>query len=158
MIDRELEAEILRLYHVEHWPIDTIATQHVIHHSVVRRVLARDGRPVKPRERRRLIDPYVPFLREMLAKYPKITASRLYDMVRERGYPGRPSQFRSVIAELRPKRCEAYLRLRTLPGEQAQVDWAHFGRITIGRASRPLMGFVMVLSYSRAIYLRFFLS
>ncbi len=28
----------------------------------------------------------------------------------------------------------------------------------IGRARRPLMAFVMVLSYSRAIYLRFFLD
>jgi hypothetical protein len=45
-----------------------------------------------------------------------------------------------------------------LPGEQAQVDWAHFGHLTIGRAKRPLMAFVMVLSYSRQIYLRFFLD
>src|SRR5580700_4236662 len=53
---------------------------------------------------------------------------------------------------------EAFLRLRTLPGEQAQVDWAHFGHLAIGRARRPLMAFVMVLSYSRQIFLRFFLN
>ncbi len=53
---------------------------------------------------------------------------------------------------------EAYLRLRTLPGEQAQVDWAHFGSITIGKAKRSLMAFVMVLSYSRKIFLRFYLD
>ena len=53
---------------------------------------------------------------------------------------------------------EAYLRLKTLPGEQAQVDWGHFGTITIGRATRPLMAFVMVLSWSRQICLRFFLD
>lgn len=46
--------------------------------------------------------------------------------------------------------------LRTLPGEQAQVDWAYFGRITVGRAERALMGFVMVLSYSRALWPRFY--
>ncbi|MDQ3773014.1 MAG: hypothetical protein M3461_00770, partial [Pseudomonadota bacterium] len=40
---------------------------------------------------------------------------------------------------------EAYLRLRTLPGEQAQADWAHFGKLTVGHAVRPLMAFVMVL-------------
>jgi hypothetical protein len=50
------------------------------------------------------------------------------------------------------------MRLRTLPGEQAQVDWGHFGHITIGRAKRPLMAFVMVLSYSRKIFLRFYLN
>ena len=37
----------------------------------------------------------------------------------------------------------------TLPGEQAQVDWAHFGNLTIGRARRALWGFVIVLSFSR---------
>ena len=42
-------------------------------------------------------------------------------MVRARGYPGAPDHFRSIIARLRPKPpAEAYLRLRTLPGEQAQ--------------------------------------
>ena len=60
---------------------------------------------------------------------------------------------------MRPKPvAKAYLRLKTLPGEQAQVDWGHFGKVKIGRAERPLMGFVMVLSYSRRIFLRFYLN
>ena len=50
------------------------------------------------------------------------------------------------------------MQLQTLPAEQAQVDWGHFGHLTIGRARRPLMAFVMVLSWSRQIYLRFFLD
>ena len=45
-----------------------------------------------------------------------------------------------------------------MPGEQAQCDWAHFGKLTIGRALRPLMAFVMVLSYSRHLFLRFYLG
>ena len=48
------------------------------------------------------------------------------------------------------------MRLTTLPGEQAQVDWGHFGHITIGKAKRPLMAFVMVLSFSRKMFLRFY--
>lgn len=80
-------------------------------------------------------------------------------MVRERGYPGQPDHFRHIIARLRPRKpAEAFLRLRTLPGEQAQVDWGHFGKLSIGRALRPLMAFVMVLSWSRMIFLRFFLD
>jgi hypothetical protein len=80
-------------------------------------------------------------------------------MVGERGYVGCDSHFRHLIAELRPRPpAEAYLRLRTLPGEQVQVDWAHFGHLQIGRARRPLMAFVMVLSHSRMIFLRFFLD
>ena len=80
-------------------------------------------------------------------------------MVKARGYTGGPDHFRHRIAQLRPRRVrEAYLRLRTLPGEQAQVDWAHFGKITIGRAERPLMAFVLVLSYSRYPFVRFYLN
>jgi len=80
-------------------------------------------------------------------------------MVRERGYPGAPDHFRSIIARLRPRApAEAYLRLRTLAAEQGQVDWAHFGKLAVGKALRPLMAFVMVLSYSRHLFLRFYLS
>lgn len=160
MIPNQTEAQILRLFHAEKWPIGTIARQLGIHHSVVRRVLAQAGvdaarRHVRPSK----VDPFVPFIVETLEKWPTLQASRLYVMVKERGYTGRPDHFRSVVARFRPRRpAEAYLRLRTLPGEQAQVDWGHFGKVRIGQAERPLMGFVMVLSYSRMIFLRFYLN
>jgi len=160
MISRALEAEILRLYHTEHWPVGTIARQLRVHHGTVRRVLAQAGLPVAPKTvRASIVEPYLAFIAETLAKYPTLRASRLYTMVRERGYPGAPDHFRAIVARLRPRPAgEAYLRLRTLPGEQAQVDWAHFGQLAIGRAVRPLMAFVMVLSYSRHLFLRFCLG
>ena len=159
MIHPALEAEILRLFHAENWPIGTIAAQLGIHHSVVRRVLAGDGGTSARRRRPRMIDPFLPFIFETLEKYPRISASRLHAMVKERGYRGQPGHFRALLAGLRPLRLrEAYLRLRTLPAEEAQVDWAHFGRVQVGRASRPLSAFVMVLSWSRAIFLHFFYS
>src|SRR5271167_2546504 len=155
-----VEAQILRYYHVEKWTAGTIAAQLHIHHGVVRRVLAQAGLPrIGPSPRRSKIDAYLPFITQTLEKFPKLTASRLYAMVRERGYSGRPDHFRHLISCHRPRpKAEAYLRLRTLPGEQAQVDWAHLGHLEIGRARRPLMACVMVLSYSRQIFLRFFLD
>jgi transposase len=155
-----IEAQILRYYHVEKWTIGTIAAQLHIHHGVVQRVLAQAGLPrIGPPPRRSKIDPYLPFIGRTLETFPKLTASRLYAMVRERGYSGRPDHFRHLIARHRPRpKAEAYLRLRTLPGEQAQVDWGHFGHLEIGRARRPLMAFVVVLSHSRQIFLRFFLD
>ncbi len=61
-------------------------------------------------------------------------------MVTERGFVGSTSHFRALVAGLRPRPpAEAYLRLRMLPGEQAQADWAHLGHLQIGRARRPLM-------------------
>ena len=160
MIPRALEAEILRLHHTEHWPIGTLATQLRVHHSTVRRVLAQAGVPVtQTTVRASIAEPYLAFIVETLTKYPTLRASRLYQMVRERGYPGAPDHFRAIVARRRPRpAAEAYLRLRTLPGEQAQVDWAHFGKLTVGRAVRPLMAFVMVLSYSRHLFLRFYLG
>lgn len=160
MIPRALEVEILRLHQSEGWPIGTIATQLRVHHGTVRRVLAQAGVPVAHKTlRAALVEPYRAFISETLAKYPTLRASRLYAMVRERGYPGAPDHFRAIVARLRPRpAAEAYLRLRTLPGEQMQIDWAHFGTLKIGRAVRPLMAFVMVLAYSRHLFLRFYLG
>ena len=159
-IPPELESRILRYYHAEQWRVGTIATQLGVHHGTVRRVLAQAGLPIQaPRPRPSLIDPYLPFVCATLEQFPTLTASRLYQMVKERGYRGAPDHFRHLVSLHRPRRpTEAYLRLRSLPGEQAQVDWGHFGHLEIGRARRPLMAFVMVLSYSRRIVLRFFLD
>jgi transposase len=159
-ISPELEAKILRYFHVEKWRVGTIARQLGVHHDTVDRALSEAGLPKAGRPHRpSLLDPFLPFVTETLKQYPKLTASRLYAMVRERGYTGGPDHFRHQCAHYRPRpQPEAYLRLRTLPGEQAQVDWAHFGKITIGRAVRTLMAFVMVLSFSRQVFLRFYLD
>jgi transposase len=158
MISPERAAEILRLYHAEKWRVGTIAGQLKVHHNTVRRVLAQAGQaPGCDSTRASMVDPFVPLIEQTLEKYPTLRASRLYAMARERGYTGGPDHFRHVVARYRPApAAEAYLRLRTLPGEQAQVDWGYFGKLRIGRAARALWGFVMVLSYSRQICLQFF--
>lgn len=157
-IDKDIESRILRYHFVEQWRVGTIATQLGVHYSVVDRVLSQAGLPkVERSPRTAMIDPYLPFIIETLNTFPTLTAARLYEMAKQRGYPGAPSQFRQRISQLRPrKQPEAYLRLKTLLGEQAQVDWGHFGHIEIGKAKRPLMAFVMVLSWSRQIYLQFY--
>ena len=159
-IEKEQQAKILRYHHVEKWRVGTIARQLGMHHSTVDRVLSQAGMPrIERPHRESILDPYLPFMIETLDKYPKLTASSLYAMVRERGYTGGSDHFRHLVAHYRPRpQPEAYLRLKTLPGEQSQVDWGHFGKITIGRAERQLMAFVMVLSYSRRIFLRFSLD
>jgi transposase len=159
-ISETQEADILRYYYAEKWRIGTIAQQLRIHHSVVRRVLSQAGVPASKQVRRpSKLDAFLPFVQDTLAKFPRLPASRLYAMACARGYQGGPSHFRHVVSLHRPRpAAEAYLRLRTLPGEQAQVDWGHFGYVMIGKAKRPLMAFVMVLSFSRKIFLRFYLN
>ncbi|PCC67217.1 IS21 family transposase [Nannocystis exedens] len=149
-------ANVLRLFHAEGWRIGTIAAQLGLHHGTVRRILQHNGVKLPAPKRRTKVDPYRAFIRETLEKYPKLRATRILQMVRTRGYTGQISRLREVVRELRPRRAEAYLRLATLPGEQAQVDWADFGKVQVGRATRKLMAFVMVLSWSRALFVRFF--
>jgi transposase len=159
MISRHLEVEILRLYHAEGWRIGTLSRQLKLHRDTVRRVLAQAGIAPPLTARPSMIEPFVPFIQDTFARFPTLRASRLYRMVRERGYAGSADHFRHLMRRYRPQPvAEAYLRLRTLAGEQGQVDWAHFGTIPIGRARRPLMAFVMVLSYSRHLFLRFYLN
>ena len=83
MIDPKLEAEILRLYHVEKWKHGTIASQLGVHHDVVERVLSNEGVPRPRLARPSKIDDYLPFILDTLRRWPKLTARRLFDMCRE---------------------------------------------------------------------------
>jgi hypothetical protein len=77
-------------------------------------------------------------------------------MIRDRGYTGSIVQLRRAVARLRPTAREPFLKLQAFPAEQAQVDWAHFGQVAVGKARRTLSCFVATLSWSRALYLEFF--
>lgn len=159
MISNEQVARIRHLFHAEHWRIGTIAAELGVHPDTVRRALATDRFASTPkRSRRCLTTPYLDFLRHTLQEHPRLRATRLFEMIRSRGYQGSVAQLRRVVAEIRPPSREAFLRLATFPGEQAQADWAHFGEVTLGHARRRLSGFVLTLSYSRALWLEFFLD
>jgi transposase len=159
MIDAELDAEIRRLHFAEHWKVGTIASNLGVHPDAVRRALGLNERkPSAPRPRPRMIDPFLPLVRETLDRYPRLRATNIHSMLRERGFAGSARQVRRAVRELRPRRAEAYLRLRAFPGEEAQADWADFGSIPVGRGQRRLSAFVMTLSYSRALYVEFFLD
>ena len=100
-IPPDLEAQILRYYHVEKWRVGTIARQLHVHHGTVARVLAQAGLPrIGPPARRSQVEPYLPFIHQTLEKFPTLTASRLYAMVCERGYRGSGDHFRHLISTL----------------------------------------------------------
>ena len=116
-IPHELAARIERLYTVEHWRVGTIARQLNVHRDTVSRVLRAHGAtrsvarsstqpaiPLRPS----LIEPYRAFIGQTLAAYSTLTASRLHDMVRERGYTGQPSHFRFLV--LHRFHCDFFLK------------------------------------------------
>lgn len=158
--DFRTENEILRLLRVDHWPIGTVARMVGVHHSVVRRL---DGLPdgeLEPPSRKCIGDDFIPFIQDTLTRYPKVKASRLFSMVKERGYSGiSQGHFRRLVRRLRPRPTpEAFLRLFHLPGEEGQVDWGDFGFVEVEGGRRRLYAFALTLSYSRALFVKFFLG
>lgn len=160
MITPETRAEINRLYHAEHFTCQAIAEHLRIHHLTVRNVVRRElivassAAPVP-----KLLDPFVPFIKARLEQYPKMRGPRLMQMLIDRGYKGSLNTVRRGLQEHRPKGMQrAFLPLTSFIGDEAQVDWAHFGTIKIGHAERRLSCFAMVLSYSRAMYAVFCLD
>ena len=153
MITPAQRAEIRRLFYGEHWKVGTIAAQLGLHHETVRAAVERETAGVRPSLcRPSILDPYLPFIRDTLAQYPNLRATRIYEMVRQRGYPGSVIQVRRLARRLRPETNRTvYRRVVTLPGESAQVDWGTFGKVRIGQGTRTVSGFVMVLGYSRAL-------
>lgn len=160
MITPEQHAEIRRLYFGEHWKVGTIADALGVHHDTVRAAIAHDTRTVRRGTcRASALDPYLPFLQDTLAQYPRLRSTRLFEMVRPRGYTGSVVQLRRIVRTIRPATPPVvYRRLVTLAAEEAQVDWGAFGTVRIGHGVRPLSGFVMVLSYSRALFALFTLD
>lgn len=152
-VDPEKEAEIRRLFFTEHWKISTIANHVHVHHDVVRRIAGLLSPKRRGHTRNHCLVPFRPFLIETLERYPTVVATRLFDMVRERGFKGSPRAVRRFVKTLRPPKVNtAFLQIETLAGEQSQIDWAHVGSIRVQGAERALWAFVMVLSHSRAMW------
>lgn len=157
MISAELNAKIRCLFFAEHWKVGTIAVALSLHPDTVRNAIESHRFNFKRvLMRQTLTDPYLSFIEQTLKQYPHLRATRLYEMVRSRGYSGSVEQLRRVVRSLRPTKHEAFFRLTMLPGEQAQADWAHFGQVRVGQANRKLSCFVITLSYSRALWVEFF--
>jgi len=160
MISDEQRALIRRMFFAEHWKIGTIAAELGLHHDTVELAIE----PRRFVNRRHVssstqLGPYRAFIEQTLEQYPRLRATRVCDMIRERGYAGSVYAVRRLVRKLRPvSRHEAFFRLSVLPGEQAQVDWGSFGKIRIGHGERFLSCFVMVLAWSRATFARFTLD
>ena len=158
MIDEAMRAEMRRLVLGEGWRIGTVARRFSVHHSVVRRAIRSDGAAARPVAASAL-EPHKAYIVERLGKYPELTATRLILELRDRGYQRGIAIVRRFVAQVRgPKPKKAYLRVETMPGEQAQVDWGSFGWLRIGSTQRPLSCFAMVLSWSRVLFLDFALD
>jgi len=114
--------------------------------------------PQKRKARARKIDPYVPYLEKRMLE-GVYNCRKLLTEIQRQGYQGSWSLLKSFVQPHRQARQqEATVRFETEPGEQAQVDWAHFGYIEHHGRRRRLYAFVMTLGWSRASYVEFTVS
>lgn len=159
MIPAELWAEIRRLRLVVGLSISDIAERLKVNRRTVRRALERETfAPRKDKPRKSLLDPFKPYLKERVEEFPKLSGKRLLEEVRGQGYEGGITILKDYVQTIRPPKVKAFLPLKFAPGQSAQVDWASCGTVSVGRHTRRLSCFVMVLSYSRMLYLEFTVS
>ena len=144
-------------------PVRAIARELGITRGAVNRALARvqaqrEGRAAsspKPRPRQSIIDPYEPFLKELLAKYPNLTTERALQELQARGFPGKYTVVRQRIGRLRPRAAPAPVpRFETGPGAQAQMDYGVYDLDFTREGRRRVYLFSYLLGYSRRQYLR----
>lgn len=112
------------------------------------------GRPPHPRASK--LDAYEPQLKQLLERYPRITAKRLFEELQRVGYDGRYSILRVRVKQLRESRPPLLtVRFETAPGAQAQMDWSTYEISFSQEGKRRVELFSYVLGYSRRQYLQF---
>jgi transposase len=111
----------------------------------------------KPSQRSSKLDPFKNQILQMLEKYP-YSAAQILLRIKENGFDGGYTIVKDYVRKVRPPKTKAYLMLSFAPGECAQVDWGSYGSVNVGSTSRRLSFFVMVLCYSRLMYVEFTVS
>jgi len=143
--------------HGEGQSIRAIASAVGVSRNTVRKYLRAPGVPTAKRRRKRssILGPFEPYLRERLGEGVE-NCEVLLREIRAKGYRGGYGTLKAFVRPLRRGRqVKATVRFETQPGEQAQVDFGRFRYKLPEGGTRSYWGFVMVLSWSRAIYVEF---
>ena len=155
MIDYETFARIRDCRDRQGLTITQIARTLGLHRQTVAKWLARSRfeRPHPP-PRNSLLDPFKGRITRLLDTHP-YSAQQIFQRLREEGYGGGVTILRDYVGRIRPPKLPVYLKLHFAPGECAQVDWGVFGTVAVGNTRRRLSFFVIVLAYSRQMYVEF---
>jgi transposase len=158
MIDYEQYCQIKDYHDHRHLTVPQIARElHLDERTVARWLAAGKFQPRRAAPRTSKLDPYKAQIIRWLESHP-YTATQIFLRLRESGYAGGITIVKDYVHRIRPPRTPAFLTLSFAPGECAQVDWGQFGSISVGHTRRRLSFFVMVLCYSRMLYVEFTLS
>lgn len=144
---------ILELYRDGH-SIHDIVKALGIARNTVRFYIRNPGLRVRKKGEKRpsKLDPFKEFVSKRMSEgvYNCVV---LFRELRERGYSGGYTILRDYVKSFRPVQApKAVMRFETKPGEQAQVDWGRVFYQTADGRRKGLWVFVLVLGWSRAIY------
>jgi transposase len=154
-MDAQIWGEIRRLKEVDGLSERGIADRLKISRGKVRRALAGLPSQREPRQVVSKLDQFKPTIDKILKEYPSLSGVRFFEKIKELGYSGGTTILREYLADLRGLQREAFVRYETAPGEEAQVDWGYYGVLNFNGHPRKIYFFVMVLSYSRKLYVEF---
>lgn len=156
MIDYETYCRIKHLNAQERLSAGQIACKLALDARTVRRVLrASNYEPRKAAmQRASKLDPYKELIKSWVERHG-YSAVQILQRLREQGYSGGYTIVKDYVSLIRPRTKSAFLTLSFAPGECAQVDWGNFGTVSCGQTTRKLSFFVMVLCYSRLMYVEF---
>ena len=158
MIDYELYCKIQECHRTQRLTAPQIARQLHLHRCTVAKWLATDKfRRRKSSPRPSKLDPFKGQIVRWLETHP-YSATQIFLRLRESGYRGGITIVKEYVHQIRPPQSPAFLMLSFAPGDCAQVDWGQFGSIPVGNTTRRLSFFVVVLCYSRMMYVEFTLA
>ena len=158
LVSADLQSQILSMHYGRKIGIRTIARELGLNRKTVRTIVQRKSVNIDRAQgvRGSILDPFKPAVDALLKTDPTVTVPVALSRIREQGYLGGISILKEYVAGIRqsPTRArEAYLKIDFQPGECAQVDWGEFGDV-FGDGVK-IHCFVMVLCYSRLLYIEF---
>lgn len=155
-------AQIRRLYYAEKLSKRKIAKRLHVHRNTVSAAIAAEQPPKYAREARgSKLEPYKPIIQSLLKETPDLSAVRIREILDGEGYTGKQTILKDYVHQVRPqfKPVQAFVRMTYAPGEYGQVDWAELpDRVLHQGTWCKVYAFVMVLCYSRQLYVEFSLA
>jgi len=128
-----------------------------LHRKTVKRHLESASLPEYRKKKRKesILDEYRPMIDAYLEE-DDYQASWIFDKLVRMGYKGSYSTVKETVRDIKGEKTRiAYVRFETEPAFQAQVDWGDFQIEEADGSTHTVFAFVMVLGYSRAMYVEF---
>ena len=158
MIDYQTYCQIRHLYTEKKLSFRQIARELKLDLKTVRKWARRESfQKASPPKRESKLDAFKGQIVRLLERHD-YSARQIFQQIKESGYAGRYTMLKDFVRQVRPKPKPAFLTLHFEAGECAQVDWGCAGSVPVGSTRRRLSFFLMVLAYSRKMYLEFTLA